>query len=66
MYSRLIGLIYLHCFTQQQENTKRKEELDELYKAKMKSDKEKHDMETNLNELKTDRDKLQKEVNCQV
>ena len=56
----------MHCFTQQQENTKRKEELDELYKAKMKGDKEKHDMETNLNELKTDRDKLQKEVNCQV
>lgn len=56
----------MHCFTQQQENTKRKEELDELYKAKTKSDKEKHDMETNLNELKTDCDKLQQEVNCQV
>ena len=65
MYKRLSGLINLHCF-KRQENTKRKEELDELYKAKTKSDEEKHDMETKLNELKTDCDKLQNEVNCKV
>lgn len=65
MYRRLIALIYLNCCTQQ-ENTKRKEELDVLSKAKTKSDKEKHDMETKLNEIKTEFDELQKEVHCQV
>lgn len=49
-----------------QENTKRTEELDVLYKAKTKLEKEKQDMETKLNEIKTDCDKLQKEVHCQV
>ena len=37
-----------------------------LYEAKTKIDKEKQDMETKLNEMKTDCDKLQKEVRCQV
>lgn len=37
-----------------------------LYKEKTKIDKEKQDMETKLNEMKNDCDKLQKEVHCQV
>ena len=37
-----------------------------LYKEKTKIDKEKQDMETKLNEMKNDCDKLQKEVHYQM
>lgn len=45
-----------------QESSKRKEELDELCKAKDSSDKEKCNMETKLDDMRNHCNKLQKEV----
>ena len=53
---------WIKCSSQQQENSSRKEEVEALSKAKDISEKEKCDMETKLEELKTHCNNLQKGV----
>lgn len=53
---------WIKCSFQQQENSSRKEEVEALSKAKDISEKEKCDMETKLEELKTHCNNLQKGV----
>ena len=53
---------WIKCSFQQQENSSRKEEVEALSKAKDISAKEKCDMETKLEELKTHCNNLQKDV----
>ena len=53
---------WIKCSFQQQENSSRKEEVEVLSKAKDISEKEKCDMETKLEELKTHCNNLQKDV----